>query len=156
MRKVLFCIAIMSVLEYGCRQPEKYHEGPIYVLYNNITGLRDLLVVEIDDHGALLNDLKNDDDINRPSIIGELTRNDLDFIGRLKMVKLENGVLVDPWGRKLRIQISIRPESSLSPKDLRRFSLRVWSVGKNGIDENGSGDDINSWSFPKRSYRLPD
>lgn len=56
----------------------------------------------------------------------------------------ENGKIVDCWGRPLQIQIS---GGSKAAGGLR---LRIWSLGRNGRDEQGKGDDVES----QRAWRI--
>lgn len=55
----------------------------------------------------------------QPAVVGDLTG--LDPEGR-----------VDPWGNEFRFVID------------DSFSVRVWSIGPNGVDEKGEGDDVST------------
>jgi len=51
---------------------------------------------------------------------------------------LQAGSLVDAWGRKLRYKAPGTDGGG------QAGSFRVWSVGPNGLDEDGAGDDIEA------------
>ena len=57
-----------------------------------------------------------------------------------KEEELENGELLDSWGAPY-LYISV---NGGSPKHRTR-SYDVYSLGPNGKDEDGAGDDISSW-----------
>ena len=50
-----------------------------------------------------------------------------------------DGYFIDPWGNKLRWRDT--DKGKLSPYNMRK---NIYSIGPNGIDEGGKGDDINS------------
>jgi type II secretion system protein G len=46
---------------------------------------------------------------------------------------IPNATLIDPWGAHYSYGLDTVP------------AYKIWSWGQNGIDENGSGDDLKSW-----------
>jgi len=55
--------------------------------------------------------------------------------------------LVDPWGRPIRVRATILATNGNGPISLAEAIVKLWSIGPNGTDENGSGDDIVGESF---------
>jgi len=59
--------------------------------------------------------------------------------------KLRNGASVDPWGNPYHIALIVAGDKKVRLGGTGRSSgLAIWSNGPNGIDEQGSGDDIAS------------
>lgn len=50
------------------------------------------------------------------------------------------GRLLDSWGNPLRLRYSAELYGSLG--------VGVWSIGKDGVDQAGDGDDLSSWAAP--------
>jgi hypothetical protein len=50
--------------------------------------------------------------------------------------------LVDTWGRPFRVVAWVAPNNTNSPTSKIIENVRIWSLGPNGRDENGAGDDI--------------
>jgi len=53
----------------------------------------------------------------------------------------EKGEVIDPWGRAIVYRV-VSNAPSMNPND-RLFEL--YSLGPNGRDEGGGGDDVRSW-----------
>jgi type II secretory pathway pseudopilin PulG len=52
----------------------------------------------------------------------------------------------DPWGRVYRVWIDANGDGRVELSHaIVRESVAVWSVGRNGLNEMGRGDDIPSW-----------
>ena len=52
---------------------------------------------------------------------------------------IKNGLLIDPWGHSYIYQRYDQGDN------LRWHTYVIYSIGPNGIDENGRGDDIGNW-----------
>ena len=68
---------------------------------------------------------------------------DVDWAGpyhEFKEAELKGGELIDPWGRPYEY-VSI---TGGAPKH-REHSFDLYSLGPNGTDEDGTGDDIFNW-----------
>jgi len=139
---------VVITLFLGCGGTFYSHEGPIYVLHTELMNLRDFLVLRLAENENLLHTLHDGQNINEGPIIEPLVGDQRKYLGLFKEVKILNGVFTDSTGQKLVIQIVPRKVDNQS-KNKRDFDIRIWSLGKNGIDEGGLGDDINSWEFPK-------
>ena len=61
-----------------------------------------------------------------------------EFSGWRGVRVLPNGEILDVWGHPLRIRVLN------TGRDDTVLTLRVWSIGKNGIDEHGFGDDVSA------------
>ena len=61
-----------------------------------------------------------------------------EFSNRRGIHVLPDGGILDDWGNPLRIKIT------LSGSSTPVITLRVWSIGENGVDENGNGDDVSA------------
>jgi len=59
--------------------------------------------------------------------------------------ELKNGQLVDAWGNPLMIRIKRRKYDAAMR--YKPDSFEIYSLGPNGKDESGSGDDINNWDL---------
>lgn len=69
--------------------------------------------------------------------------NDLDWMGpymEFKEDELEEGELLDPWGQPY-LYVSV---NGGSPSHRTR-SYDLWSIGPDGDDGGGTGDDIYNW-----------
>ena len=53
--------------------------------------------------------------------------------------------LLDPWGRPYRIRPVRQPANEAGASGAR--GIAIWSVGRNGMDESGHGDDVVHPSF---------
>jgi hypothetical protein len=150
MRKVLLILsgAVFITLFLGCGGTFHSHEGPIYVLHTELMNLRNFLVFQLAENENVLHTLHDGQNINESAIIEPLVRDERKYLAQFKEIKILNGVFTDSTGQKLVIQIVPRKVDNQS-KNKRGFDIRIWSLGKNGIDEGGRGDDINSWAFPK-------
>lgn len=50
---------------------------------------------------------------------------------------------IDPWGKPYCVDIRLSKSSEdKSGKHFNTFSLKMWSAGPNGKNENGAGDDL--------------
>jgi hypothetical protein len=50
---------------------------------------------------------------------------------------------VDPWGRPLRYRLDVHPPKNPRARKPRPIGIEtVWSLGPDGKDQNGQGDDI--------------
>jgi len=148
MRKILLLLnAMVLILCFGCAR--RTHEGPAYVLHTDLMNLKDFLVFNLSHSENLLQTLHDGQNINESAIIEPLVKNELKQLAPYKEVKILNGVFSDSTGRKLVIKISVQSEKNNQSQNERNFDIRIWSLGQNGIDEQGQGDDINSWAFPK-------
>ncbi len=50
--------------------------------------------------------------------------------------------LVDPWGRPFHMQLIYPATDTNSSESTTTAMVKIWSVGPNGRDEQGTGDDI--------------
>ena len=50
--------------------------------------------------------------------------------------------LVDPWGRPFHVQLIYPAADTNCSKSTTTAMVKIWSVGPNGRDEQGAGDDI--------------
>lgn len=48
--------------------------------------------------------------------------------------------LLDPWGRPYRMAVKVHPSGG--GERGQATEIAVWSVGRNGVDEGGGGDDV--------------
>jgi hypothetical protein len=148
MRKILLLVssAIVLILCFGCARTS--HEGTIYVLHSDLMNLENFLVVKLAENEDVLHNLHYGQNMNESSIIEPLVKDERNYLAHFKEVKLLNGVFTDSMGQKLVMKIVQRKVNDQS-QNKRLFDIRMWSLGQNGIDEEGRGDDINNWAFPK-------
>ena len=60
--------------------------------------------------------------------------------------RFRGSALVDPWGQPYRIVLDTNGDGQINVGNkMLRTPVAVWSIGKNGRDEAGAGDDIPSW-----------
>jgi hypothetical protein len=118
--------AILMSFVIGCDREREFWEGPggrtVSIVYN----LRNCLSAHLLDYDSSM----LDSDAISSKVIEDCKK---DIPGIFK--QNERGQIIDAWERPLRIEIS--PDN----KD-GRPRVRVWSMGENGLDENGNGDDI--------------
>ena len=76
----------------------------------------------------------------------------IDAINPRRVVYLEanfndDGLVLDPWGNRFRVLLDSDFDSKVPVPDgtVMTASVLVWSVGPNGMDEGGAGDDLISW-----------
>jgi hypothetical protein len=55
--------------------------------------------------------------------------------------------ILDPWGQPVQVQTKILPADTNSFGRAVVVRVRLWSIGPNGRNENGTGDDIVSEPF---------
>ena len=66
------------------------------------------------------------------------------FVARAESFR--GSALVDPWGHPYRIMLDTNLDNQLNVgSEVVQQNVVVWSLGKNGRDESGMGDDIPSW-----------
>ena len=68
---------------------------------------------------------------------------DVDWQGpyeEFKQDELVNGEVIDPWGQPY-VYVSV---ADGSPQH-RPYSYDLYSIGLNGADESGDGDDLGNW-----------
>jgi hypothetical protein len=53
-------------------------------------------------------------------------------------------MLLDPWGRPFRVSVTFADSNTKRLTEPRTARLAIWSIGPNGIDEAGTGDDIST------------
>jgi len=69
---------------------------------------------------------------------------------QLGAAKIRDGAILDPWNNPYHIALDVegKQEITIGQKKIPA-RVAIWSNGPNGIDEQGDGDDIVSWSIPK-------
>ena len=58
-----------------------------------------------------------------------------------------DGLVVDPWGNRFRVMIDSDFDGAIPAPDgtVMQTAVLVWSLGPNGKDEGGAGDDLATW-----------
>lgn len=123
----VMCMAIVTTL--GCTKRSQFNfEGRDGGLLAEIEIVRDCVNVHYTESN--LKD-QNNDQLLRASVHACISE-----FKSFKYLKLrDNDVILDPWGQPLRYRILNRNT---------RIPVQVWSIGRNGVDENGGGDDIQA------------
>ena len=59
----------------------------------------------------------------------------------------DDGLVVDPWGNRYRVMIDSDFDGEIPAPDgtVMTAAVLVWSLGPNGKDEAGAGDDLATW-----------
>ena len=59
----------------------------------------------------------------------------------------DDGLVVDPWGNRFRVMIDSDFDGAIPAPDgtVMQTAVLVWSLGPNGKDEGGAGDDLATW-----------
>lgn len=131
-RIVLVTVVLSTCMQLGCKRKGGFEwEGMDGKALAGVNVVHDCLAVHLMDREA--------GTLDGGTLLRKLIDQCRAEFGNSQDVHFKSdGTIVDVWGRALRIELID------SGTEVGKHRLKVWSLGKNGIDEQGTGDDILS------------
>lgn len=83
--------------------------------------------------------------ITNSAVVSELNPGSVRFLD-VPAYRIREGNYLDPWGRPYRIALAKKGTNKTKVgMIIVDVPVAVWSIGENGRDDAGKGDDISSW-----------
>jgi hypothetical protein len=145
-KRVVICAVLslfVALLFYKLNHKPKSHSSKI--LTGDLNSLRDILLTKsLDRNDGWEKSIVDYGDINESNyIFNMLVDTPTNYFDLLTM---SNGIVLDNFGDKIHIELIHFKKPELNGGSI---DFKIWSDGRNKINENGSGDDVAASYFPK-------